>query len=93
MAGSGGGHGEPPGSQKKTWADILGSSLPPSWNKNILEIVLEKDGRGAFQVSEVDCARLFVKIGLVIANEVDAVQICSNGRGGHICHPQEPCDS
>ena len=36
-----GGGGEPPG--QRSWADILGSSLPPSWNKNILELVLEKD--------------------------------------------------
>ena len=31
---------------------MLESSLPSSWNKNILEVVLEKDDKGAFNVSD-----------------------------------------
>ena len=79
MAAGGGGQSLPP---KKSWADVLGSYLPPSWNKNVLEVVLDKDERGAFSVSDVDCARLMGKIGLDISRgQVEAVQICPNGRG------------
>ena len=67
----------------KTWAEKLGSSLPTSLNKNILEVVLEKDDRGAFVVSENDCARLMRKIGLDPhpGVHVEGVQICPTGRG------------
>ena len=30
----------------RSWAERLGSSLPPTLNKNILEVQLEKDSRG-----------------------------------------------
>ena len=40
----------------KSWAALLSSSLPSTWNKNVLEVVLEKDERGAFNVSQEDCA-------------------------------------
>ena len=73
--------GEPPGGHKKSWADVLGSTLPPSWNKNILEIILEKDQRGPFVVSQEDCAKLLTRIGINIAGHIEAVQICPNGRG------------
>ena len=82
----GGGEEDKGGGQErggKSWAKILGSSLPTSLNKNILEVVLEKDKRGAFSVSEEDCARLMKKIGLDQRPGVhlECVQICPNGRG------------
>ena len=66
-----------------TWAALLGSSLPPSLNKNILEIVLEKDERGSFNVNEEDCARVMRKVGIDqrAGVHVESVQICPNGRG------------
>ena len=76
------GGGGPHGPRRKRWADDLGSNIPSSWNKNVLEIILEKDDRGAFMVSDIECAKLMNKIGLGISNEkVEAVQICPNGRG------------
>ena len=71
------------GNDRKSWAEMLGSSLTPGLNKNVLEIVLDKDLRGAFIVSEVDCARVMRKIGLDQRPgvHVEAVQICPNGRG------------
>ena len=76
--GGGGPHGPP----RKRWADVLGSNIPSSWNKNVLEIILEKDDRGAFMVSDIECAKLMNKIGLGISNEkVEAVQICLIGKG------------
>ena len=52
-------------------------------NKNILEVVLEKDQRGGFIVSDHDCARVMMKIGLDMRPgvNVETVQICPNGRG------------
>ena len=49
---------------RASWAEMLGSTLPSGWNKNILEIVLEKDQRGAFLVSDGDCARMMSKLGI-----------------------------
>ena len=34
--------------QGRSWAERLRSTLPTSWNKNVLEVILEKDGRGSF---------------------------------------------
>ena len=48
----------------RSWAELLGSSLPSSLNKNILEVCLDKDERGAFVVSQTDCARMMRKLGL-----------------------------
>ena len=69
--------------EKRTWAEMLGSSMTSGLNKNVLEIVLEKDQRGAFNVSDHDCARAMRKIGLDARPGVhaEAVQICPNGRG------------
>ena len=66
-----------------SWAERLGSSLPSSLNRNVLEVVLEKDERGAFIVKEEECARLIVKIGLDPhpGAQIEEVQICPNGRG------------
>ena len=83
MANNSGGVVEPPDKLKKSWADILGSSLPPSWNKNIIEVFLEKDERGPFFVNGGDCAKLLGKIGLNLPSHVEAVQICPNGRGAN----------
>lgn len=67
----------------KSWAALLKSNLPSAWNKNVLEVVLEKDERGSFNVSESDCARVMRKVGLDPRPgiHVEGVQICPNGRG------------
>ena len=40
------------GGRRMSWAERLGSSLPSSLNRNILEVVLEKDDKGAFIVKD-----------------------------------------
>ena len=67
----------------KSYAALLSSNLPSTWNKNVLEIVLEKDTRGSFNVSEADCASVMRKLGLDTRPgiHVESVQICPNGRG------------
>ena len=66
-----------------SWAQLLGSSLPSNWDKNVLEVVLQKDERGAFIVSGEDCARLMRRLGLDPRPgiHVETVQICPHGRG------------
>ena len=67
----------------RSWASLVGSGPPLSWNKNVLEVVLEKDERGAFNVSESDCTRVLSKLGLDTRPGVhmESVQICPTGRG------------
>ena len=67
---------------KQSWAAILGKSLVNSKNKNVLEIVLEKEARGSYSVSETDCARLMVKLGLDMRPgvHVEGVQIGPSGK-------------
>ena len=67
----------------RSWAELLGSSLPSSLNKNVLEVVLDKDERGPFVVSEKECAGMMKKIGLDgrPGVQVEGAQICPNGRG------------
>ena len=79
MAPTDGGGGEPPG--QRSWADILGSSLPPSWNKNILELILEKDQRGPFFAKDSECAKVSTIIGINLTSDFEAVQIYPSGRG------------
>ena len=64
-----------------SWADVLGKNIPSiSYDKNVLEIVLEKDEKGPFQVSQDECARLMRKVGLQF-QLLEEVQICPSGRG------------
>ena len=83
--GSGSGPGQDPGGTRKvsSWAQVLGSTLPTRLNRNVLEIVLDKDAKGAFNVSDHDCFRVLKKIGLdpIPGEQVEGVQICPNGRG------------
>ena len=66
----------------RTWAAMVGDSLSPSLNKNVIEIVLEKDTRGGFAVSDVDCARVIRKLKLDSRpGDVEEAHICPNGRG------------
>ena len=65
-----------------SWAQLLGNSLPSSWDKNILEVVLQKDTRGSFNISDEDCARFMRKLGLDPRPgiHVEAIQILPLGR-------------
>ena len=80
---SGGGGRVNGGPYDGTWAQMLGSTLPTSLKKNVLEIVLDKDEKGAFMVSDHDCAKVMSKLGLDNRPgiHVESVQICPNGRG------------
>ena len=72
-----------PGTNKKSFASVLGSNLPVRDNKNVLEVVLEKDSKGSFIVTEKECAHLMKKLGLDQRPgvHVEEIQICPQGRG------------
>ena len=42
----------------RTYASVLGRSLASAKDNNVLEVVLEKDTRGAFSVTELECSNL-----------------------------------
>ena len=69
--------------ERKSYASVLGSSLKPKSDKNVLEVVLEKDTRGGFIVKDVECANMMRRMGLDQRPgvEVEEVQICPHGRG------------
>ena len=70
-------------SKQNSWAEILSRSLPSRWQKNVLEVILEKDTRGSFNVSHEECAKFLNRIGIDSKPgvHVEEVQICPNGRG------------
>ena len=67
----------------KSYAALVSSNLPSTWSKNVLEIILEKEAKGSFNVSEEDCVKVMRKLGLDPRPgvHVESVQICPNGRG------------
>ena len=64
-----------------SWADVLGRSIVSDMNKNILEVVLEKDYKGSFNISDTDCVKFLLKLGLDMktGRHVDGVQILMAG--------------
>ena len=68
---------------RKSWAERLGSSLPPGLEQNILEVVLDKEKKGPFAVTEEECVRMMTKLGIDMrpGMQVEGVQICPSGRG------------
>ena len=68
---------------RTSWAQVLSRNCPVKWNKNVLEVVLEKDGKGPFLVSHEECAKLLSKLGIDtrLGGQIEEIQICPNGRG------------
>ena len=66
--------------REKSWAQRLGNI---ETKKNVLEVILEKDSKGAFNVTDVECARFLAKLGLDLRPgiHVEGMQVCPNGRG------------
>ena len=50
--------------RKNSWAAVLERSLVQITNKNVLEVVLEKDFTDSFVVSQLECAKFLSKFGL-----------------------------
>ena len=75
----------PPGQGgSRTYASVLGRGRTLANENNVLEVVLEKDSRGGFFVTELECSNLMRKLGLDQrpgGGQVLGVQICPSGRG------------
>ena len=69
--------------KRESWAQRIGNSAYARINKNIIEVILEKDNAGAFLVSDSDCARLLTKLGLDLRPgiHIEGVQVCPDERG------------
>ena len=63
-----------------TWASLAEKGSLQRLNKNVIEIVLEKDSRGAFSASDNETSRVLQKLGMDIQTHAEMVQICPLGR-------------
>ena len=50
--------------KRDSWAAVLEKSLVRISNKNVLEVILKKDFRGSFVVSQLECPKFLMKLGL-----------------------------
>ena len=48
----------------KSYAARLASNLPTVLKKNVIEVILEKDSKGPFNVSVEDIVKVIVKLGI-----------------------------
>ena len=64
----------------ESWASITSNNT--CGDKNVMDIVLEKDTRGAFKVSEEEVAHFLKKLGADLRPgvHIEAVQICPMGK-------------
>ena len=65
-----------------SWASMLGTNLPTKNDKNVMEIVLEKDFRGGFSASDEEVAKVLLKLGADLRPgfHIEGFQICPMGR-------------
>ena len=49
-------------------------------NKNVMEIILEKDAKGMFSASDTQTAKILQKLGVDVLSQVEMVQICPLGK-------------
>ena len=64
----------------QSWANLASKKCPQRLDKNVMEIVLEKDVRGVYNVNDSEAARVLQKLGVDIKTHAEMVQICPLGR-------------
>ena len=64
-----------------SWASIAEDSISKN-DKNVMDIILEKDTKGSFELSDVEVARVLQKLGADMRPDVhiEGVQICPMGK-------------
>ena len=64
-----------------SWASMAGESLSKN-DKNVMDIVLEKDSKGAFGLTDVEVAHVLQKLGAVLRPgvHIEGIQICPMGK-------------
>ena len=65
-----------------SWASLLGGNPPTRNDKNVMEIVLEKDMKGNFKATDQEVARVLQKLGADIRPgvHIEGIQICPMGK-------------
>ena len=63
-----------------SWASHASKGCVKRLNKNVMEIVLEKDTKGVFNASDNEAAKVLQKLGVDVSNHVEMVQICPVGK-------------
>ena len=63
-----------------SWASLASKGSLRRLEKNVMEVILEKDDKGGFNTSENDTARLLQKLGVDLGSHCEMVQICPLGR-------------
>ena len=66
-----------------SYETMLGGNMPTRNDKNVMEIVLEKDEKGVFNETEEEVAKALTKLGAdlhPLGVHVESVQICPMGR-------------
>ena len=67
-------------SDGQSWASHAERASLRRLEKNVMEIILEKDVRGVFDVNDNEVAKLLQKLGVSLQSQVEMVQICPLGR-------------
>ena len=67
-------------SDGQSWASLAEKGNLRRLDKNVMEILLEKDVKGMFEVNDSEVAKLLQKLGVSLVNDVEMVQICPLGR-------------
>ena len=63
-----------------SWASHASKGCVKRLNKNVMEIILEKDTKGVFNASDNEAAKVLQKLGVDVSNHVEMVQICPVGK-------------
>ena len=71
-----------------SWASHASKGSLQRLDKNVMEIVLEQDAKGAFSASENKAARVLHKLGVDIQTHPEMVKICPLGK--NVIHTLKP---
>ena len=63
-----------------SWSSLAAKGCVKKLDKNVMEIILEKDVKGAFNATDTEAAKVLQKLGVDVSNQVEMVQICPLGK-------------
>ena len=66
--------------QSSDGASWAAKTCPKKLDKNVMDILLEKDKKGLFNASDNETAKVLQKLGVDVASHVEMVQICPLGK-------------
>ena len=63
-----------------SWSSLAAKGCVKKLDKNVMEIIPEKDVKGAFNATDTEAAKVLQKLGVDVSNQVEMVQICPLGK-------------